>query len=262
MITSAEAVTAGTRSADDRRSNYGNTVLVQSDSVEQFMGATRLVEMQQQSVQPLTVTWTGSLQTVVSPAGGSYEQAPMIRISAASGSVRQEYLFDAVPGGQFSLPCSELTVDVVWDTQPQFITDNGNATFWRKIYEASGNVHTGQYRVSGTVREGYAESSARYTQIVAQTSGLDAHIVTLPVPPWSNALVATMVQGWAARNSYLAQCRGYSVNNLASATNNVVAYDTADLDRYQAAGISLPALGDCVAVWDPQFLSLVTWLRE
>lgn len=262
MLTPTEATSAGMRSVDDRRSNYGNTVTVQSTSVEQFNSATRLVELVQQSVQPLTVTWSGALLTVVSPSGGSYEQSPMIRISAAAGSIRQEYLFDALPGGQFSLPCSELSVDVVWDVSPQFVYRNDTTTAWRKIYEAYGNVQTGQYRVSGSVREGVSDSVVRYTQLLAQTSGLDAHTITLPVPAWANAFIPTMNAGWAARLSYVEQGRGYSVNDLSSAVNAVVSYDTVDLDRYQAAGISLPTLGDCVAVWDPSFLSMVTWLRE
>src|SRR5512140_3591228 len=111
MITLQEARDAGMHSVDDRRSNYGNTVTVKSQSVEQFNGATRLVELIQQSVQPLTVTWTGQLLTTISPSGGTYEQAPLVRIAASTGSVRQEYWFDAVPGGQFSVPCTELSVD-------------------------------------------------------------------------------------------------------------------------------------------------------
>lgn len=256
------AVDAGSRSADNRLPNYGNVVEVQSQNAGDYNTATRLLERRNVSVAPLVLTWNGQLLTTTTNSLWA-DTSPKLRVVASAGSARIEYLFDAVPGGEFSFNASELTVDVVWDVTVQRVMLTGLVPTWRRYVDSVPAAQTGRYSVSAFVREGTGRNVAQYTQQLSQSVSKDALQVTVPAPHWATEFAPVAANGdFSTPASDVRQATGYSVRDFSSVLYQIAVYGSADLDRYALAGVTLPVLGDCVIYSSPTTYSSVVWVAE
>ena len=163
--------------AQHDKSNWGNRVSLYGAQVPgtSYRDRKRVLDVQNDSNEPLTVAWQCSSAEVDNPSDEGELLMPKVRIEFSTASGRGVYTFDACPGGRISIPARSLTVDFIWEDTVWIAYAGGGyspVNIWQsRTVLAPGaswpNVtFNAQFDLDASVHEGSVDTTATYTAAV------------------------------------------------------------------------------------------------